>query len=179
MISFFMNREGNLSVFRVGVLIGILGLIAIVAGFLFWNLEHQSRQSPYSPELYPGAEEVRVDEAENFPRQTILYRTQANPDDVAAFYQGLLDDLEGQDPRDPQRQQEHVLCVRLPSVGDFPDYVPGSGNLPYYYRCAFDNSFFESQQVTVVQIEPGVRDDAQGVNNEGTTFIVYDQRWSR
>lgn len=177
-MTLLMNREGNLSVFRVGVLLAVLGVLGIGAGFVFWNMEHAARQSPLNVELYPGAAEYSREEAEGRSRRTIYYQTNAPTEDVVAYYQAELDDFTNSDPRDPDREQ----CVRQPREGNFENFEPGTGLLPYYYDCAFDNSYLDSTQVTFVRIQPGVRldsdDPAQAYDQEGLTFIIYDQDWA-
>lgn len=178
-MQFFLNREGNISVFRVGILIGVIGVLAIVAGFVFFQIELEQRRSPFNVELYDGAEELDGRRTEANRRRTLWYVTDAELGDVLRFYQAEMDSHTGEDPRDPDREQ----CVRVPEQGDFIDYQPGAGNIPYYYDCTFDNSYLGNTQVTYVRVQPGVRYDApDGVdgsfNFEGQTMIVYNQTWS-
>ncbi|MFW5691108.1 MAG: hypothetical protein ACOCXZ_01295 [Chloroflexota bacterium] len=175
MTTFFLNREGGVSVIRVGILIAVLGVLGVVAGVVIFQLEHQQRKSPLNIAIYPGASEWRREDPEGVPQRTVYYQTTDSPEDVAAFYQAELDDHLGQNPLDPNRE----TCVRVPASGQFADFEPGTGNLPFYYRCAYDNAFFDSEQLTIVEIQPGVRSDETGINNEGITIIKYDQRWSR
>jgi hypothetical protein len=175
--SFLTNDKGTLSGFRVGLLISALGIIAVLIGFAFWQWEHQQRRSPLNIPLYPNLQEVQ--RIEDRPRQrTIVYRVQDEPEAVAAFYQLELDKHLGQNPQDPFRNN-HVLCVRLPDRDIAPEYALGNGFLPYLYRCGYDNSYFGTAQNTVVEIQPGIRDDARGYDNTGYTYVIYTQRWSR
>lgn len=175
-MSMFLNREGNISVFRVGVLMALLGVIAVIAGLVFWQLEIERRKSAFNVPVYPEATEVRRDEMEGQPQRVIYYTTEASPSAVAEHYQQELDDHTGQDPNATNKPE---TCERTPANGNFEDYEPGSGNLPFYYRCVFDNSFLNYDHLTVVHIEPGVRNEAEDSDNTGQTIILYDQRWSR
>lgn len=179
-MSMFLGRDGNISVFRTGIFIGIVGGILIVGGIILTQIQIQQRRSPYYPSIYPGSVEVTRQEYSS-GQQRVIYQSDASPEQVRDFYQEKLDDHLGQSPLDPTRSTTHVLCVRVPAAGEFTDYVEGSGNLPYYYRCAFDdpsdNPFDQSARFTIVQIEPGVKNDSQGFDNSGLTFILYDQRW--
>ena len=71
-----------------------------------------------------------------------------------------------------------VNCVRRPTVGNYETYREGAGTLPYHYDCIFDNTFLDNLQLTKVQIQPGVRDDINNFNFEGSVIILYDQIWS-
>ncbi len=177
MASFLTNDKGSLSFFRVGLLISLMGLLAVAAGFTFWQLEHQARRSPFDIALYPNLEEVQRTE-DSARQRTIVYRVEDDPAAVAAFYQGELDKHLGQDSRDPLRNN-HTLCIRVPASDNFPEYVPGNGILPFLYRCGFDNSYFGTPQSTVVEIHPGIRDDVRNYDNIGYTYVIYTQRWSR
>lgn len=178
MAGILTNKQGTLSYFRLGVLVSMIGLLAVLAGFVFWQLEHQARRSPFNVAVFPNAEEIRRDD-NSATQRNIIFRVQAPPEDVVAFYQAELDRHLDQDPRDPLRGNTHTLCVRVPVAGEFTDYAAGDGTLPFYHRCGFDNAFFGSQQSTVVEIQPGVRADNLDIDNTGYTFIIYDQRWSR
>lgn len=174
-MQFLLNREGNISVFRVGVLFGILGIIGIGIGFLAFTLEVSNRQQPFNAPLYPNASELdRVQGGAT--SQTVRYIVSGvTAEEVAAFYQAELDKHLGQNPSTIGRQ----LCVRTPPAGNYQEYQPGNALLPYHFDCTFDNTFLSNVQITKVRIHPGVRDDANNVNFEGSVIISYDQRWSR
>lgn len=178
MAGFFTNKEGDVSVFRIGVLAGALGLIAIIIGVVFWNLEHHARKSAFSVALHPNMVEVRRVEHTPYHR-TILYQLEGNADQVATFYQAQLDKHLNQNPTDPMRGNTHTLCVRVPSGGEFTDYRPGNGLVPYYHRCDFDNSFYGSHQSTMIEIQPGVIDPENDIDYTGLVWVLYEQRWSR
>lgn len=173
-----LNREGNISVFRVGLVVGILGLLGVGLGFLSLQLEVASRQQPFNVAIFPGATELDRGASPTRPRAGQLVRyivTGATTEDVAAFYQAELDKHLGQNGSTQGRQ----LCVRTPNAGNYETYREGNGTLPYKYDCIFDNTFLDNVQVTKIQIHPGVRDDINNYNFEGSIIILYDQTWSR
>jgi hypothetical protein len=169
-----MNREGGISIFRVGVIAAVLGGLFIAGGLIFREWEMSQRRAPFDVDVYPGATEWYRTEPEERPRRIIVYEipeTQASVDQIAGFYQDLLDDHTGADPSDARRER----CVRVPRQGNAPDYEPGNGLLPFYWDCTFDNSEFGQRQVTYIRIHPGINDGE--VDKEEMTLIVYDQRW--
>lgn len=173
-----LNREGNISVFRVGLIIGILGILGIGLGFLSFQLEITRRQQPFNVPLFPGAVELDRGASPTRPRSGQLVRyivSGVTAEEVAGFYQVELDKHLRQDGSTLNRQ----LCVRTPPVGNYETYREGNGTLPYKYDCIFDNTFLDNVQMTKVQIHPGVRDDMNNVNFEGSVIILYDQTWSQ
>lgn len=178
MAGFFTNKQGDISVIRIGVLAGVLGFLAIIIGIVFWNLEHHARKSPFHVAPYPSLTEVRRVEHTPYHR-TILYQINGNADQVANYYQAQLDQHLNQDPNDPVRGNQHTLCVRVPASGEFSDYEPGNGKVPFYHRCDFDNSFYGSHQTTMIEIQPGVLDPVNDIDYTGMVWVIYEQRWSR
>jgi hypothetical protein len=174
-MSVFVNREGNISIFRVGLGIGMLGIIFVVGGLVLFTVEQAQRKSPFHVEVFPSAVEWYTEEFRGNSRR-IVYQIEDTPaQEIAIFYQQRLDQHYNNRPGDPRREQ----CVRTPVQGNYPDYVPGTGIVPYIYRCEFDNSTFNANQSTTVTIQPGVRNDTESTDYEGLTFIIYDQIWSR
>ena len=175
-MSVFISRDGNISIFRIGLLLIGLGLAAGIGGFVLFQLDIAQRRSPLFIDRYPGAEEwFRQEISDN--EQLVVYQVPGvDPELVAEFYQNELDERfnDGVEPANRER------CVRNPIRGQFDDYVEGSGNLPYYYRCAFDNSSFGATQFTFITIEPGVRNDSAEppVDTTGMTIIQYEQTWA-
>jgi hypothetical protein len=175
---FFTNKQGDISVVRIGLLAGGLGLLAIIIGIIFWNLEHHARKSPFNVAPYPNMVEVRRVDHTPYQR-TILYQAVGDADQIATYYQAQLDNHLNQRTDDPMRNNTHILCVRVPVAGNFSDYAPNNGKVPFYHRCGFDNSFYGSHQSTMIEIQPGVMDVANDVDYTGTVWIIYEQRWSR
>jgi hypothetical protein len=174
-MSFFLDKKGNLSVIRVGLVATILGAIVIVGGILIFAIERSSYQSPLKIDTPPGAEQWGAEQAGPGPRRIVLYKVpDMTPEEVAAFYQEELDDHYNSKPSDGYRPR----CVRTPLDGDMTDYVEGSGNLPYWYTCIFDRQGFTMSQTTEVRIEPGVWNQEKEIDTRGETVIRYEQAWT-
>lgn len=173
-MSLLVSREGNLSLFRVGLLIAAIGIGIGVAGFLFVQFDQAQRRSPFYIDVFPGATEWYTDQVSDTFQRVVYQVPDVDAATVAEYYQRELDDHLGAGPGDPNREE----CVRTPAFNDFPDYVPGSGNVPFFHRCAFDNSTFGATQFTIVTIQPGVRNDETGLDTTGSVIIEYEQRWS-
>ncbi len=176
-MSLFTNKQGGISLVRVGAMIAVLGLLVALAGYLLFQLDISRRRSPLDVRLYPGATAWFTEDYRANARRVVYQAAGVTPEEVASYYQTRLDDHLDSNTADPNREQ----CVRTPRMGEFADYVPGSGNLPYFYRCVFDNSTMGATQTTTVTIQPGVRNDSADppVDNEGMTIIEYEQVWAR
>ncbi|GEM_PF-550444 len=176
---FLLNREGNISVFRVGVIFGILGIFTLGFGFLSLQLEIAYRSQPFNVPLYANATELSREQSPLRTTGQLVYYmvTGALPEDIAEFYQQELDKHLGQSSS--SSSQDRQECVRAPFEGNFDTYIEGNGTIPYYYDCIFDNTFLDNTQVTKVRIHPGVRNDTTGLNLENSVVIIYDQSWSR
>lgn len=175
-MSILMGRDGNISILRVGTLIAILGVAVVIGGFILFQLEQASFASPLNIDLYPGAESWGENvQAEN--RRSLYYRVpNTSPDTVMTYYDELLAEHEGVSVLDGQRER----CVRNPLEGSFPDYVEGSGNVPFEYNCVFNDAGFDGRlRYTRVRIQPGIRDNATQIDNTGMTVIEYEQYWDR
>lgn len=182
---FLTNRDGSISIFRVGLVIAALGALFIVGSFLFAQFEIMRRQSPLNIDPPDGAVLFQESDLTNTSRQIIYQMTNADPEIVAEFYKVELDEHLGGSENDAGRER----CVRQPSRGEFTasqGYEPGNGRVPFFWRCVFDDSIAGglgtggATRFTTVTIYPGVRDDAAEPPTDytGSTFIVYDQVWA-
>jgi hypothetical protein len=176
-MSLFTNKQGGISLVRVGAVIAGLGILVAVVGYLLFQLDISRRRSPLDVRLYPGATTWFVEDYRSNARRVVYQAVGVTPEEVAGYYQTQLDNHLKSNTADPNREQ----CVRTPRIGEFQDYVIGSGNLPYFFRCVFDNSTMGATQTTTVTIQPGVRNDRADppVDNEGMTIIEYEQVWAR
>jgi hypothetical protein len=172
-MSFLVGRDGNISVLRVGAVFGILGLAIIVGGYLLFQLELRTFQSPLNVRVYPNAQQVGQQQIGD--SQTITYMVPGvSPEEVMAYYDELLADHNGENVTSNNR----VRCNRYPLEGQFEDYVEGAGIVPYYFLCNFDESGWDgANRSTVINIQPGVRNDALQQDTTGNTMIVYEQYW--
>ncbi len=163
----FYDKKERFSVIRTGITFGVIGLLFVVGGFLLFQLELNGRRVPLDIALPDGAVEWSQNDFGNRPYRELFYQVPGvEPEVVVEHYANLMNDYDGE-------------CLRFPPAGDFPDYDPNEGQVPYYYRCFFDASYLDSVQWTDVQIEPGVPNEDEFLNSEGATVIVYKQEWDR
>ncbi|MBK9121995.1 MAG: hypothetical protein IPM16_02590 [Chloroflexi bacterium] len=173
MATFFLSRDGNISVFKVGVVIAIVGGLLVVGGFILASIEQNTFRSPLEVPIPPETTVLATDELSPASRR-IFYESLLEPEDVFRYYDRLLAEQDGVDINDPNRER----CIRNPSRGDFESYTPGDGSVPFEYRCLFQQiSLLGIDKATLITIQPGVRNDATGQNFEGTTRIDYEQYW--
>ena len=171
----FVNREGNISMIRVGIALVGLGVLVIIGGFVLFQIEQQRFKSPLSVDLYPGAQERGMDRETNTTRRLIFYVPDVEPMVVADHYNAELLEHTGESANDLDRER----CRRNPASEDetFSDYEEGAGVVPYQYSCVFNETGFNAHRFTQVTIQPGVRNDATGTDTTGQTVIIYEQRW--
>ncbi|MBI1279488.1 MAG: hypothetical protein GC179_15265 [Anaerolineaceae bacterium] len=162
-----LGRDGNISVIRIGTIAVIIGILVILGGVAFFFIDRASHQRPYEIEPYPGAAVWYTKSLASNARQ-VVYRVQGvSVDDVAAYYQQKLEQIEGGNA-DP--------CLRFPSTGNYPSYDKGDkSGVPYRYSCMFDRSSFQISQSTRVNIEPGI----EANNSVGMVVIENEQHWQR
>lgn len=173
MAGFFLNREGDLSIFRIGILIAIVGGVLIVGGFVLASAEQASYRAPL--DIEPPPDTVQLFEEDLSPVTRRLYfESLMSPEDVSRYYDAELAELQGLPLGDLNRDR----CIRSPRDGNYQTFVPGNGSVPYEFQCIFQQvSLLGVDRSTFVRIHPGVRNDEDGTNYEGTTRIYYDQLW--
>lgn len=162
------RRQSGVSVVRIALIIGILGVV-IILGWSVWffGFDQASRRQPFEVQVYPGAEYWGENEVLTGSRN-LFYRTQDLPEAVANFYQDKLNEHYG------NRQE---ICVRIPPEGVMPGSENDATQLPYQFTCVFDRSGFNATQYTQVIIHPGRFNSDPFLNAEGTTVIKYEQIW--
>jgi len=170
----FVDRRGNISMVRVGIAMVVLGILVVVGGFLLFQIEQQRYKSPLQVELFPGAEEWGRNNERETSRQ-VLYRVPGgDPEEIFRHYDAELIEHEGANAADGNRER----CLRFPSGDEiFDTFREGSGEVPFYYRCMFNDSGFSAIRWTEVTIHPGVLNSETGTDTRGDAVIVYDQRW--
>lgn len=187
-MNLIMNRKGNVSFFRLGMAFGVLGIIVIIGGIILFNFEQQRFESPLEVELYPGAADWGERPMTRFSRQLLYQVSNADPSEVARFYDEKMMDHYDTNADDFERES----CERFPrSTGVDPlapfdanvedpleGYAAGAGLVPYYFRCEFSETGISMtgsglHRATTVTIQPGVPE----TGTEGLTVIIYDQTW--
>lgn len=168
------DTKGNISLFRVSLAIGAAGGLLLLAGILSFTLDQESRRSPFFVDLPPGAQTWGSADVYGAGLQRVYYQVPGGDvETVAQFYGERMRSHYGTGQNDPLAER----CNRFPPTGEFPDYVPGSGRVPFYWTCMFDRGGLNMQQSTLVTIQPGVLSADPLRNSEGAVVIVYEQRW--
>src|SRR5262245_44197873 len=163
------ERKGGISIIRIGLIAGALGLLLVGAGVISVMLDQSSKRSPLEITLYPnavlwGTSEVRP------TSKNVFYRVADSPENVAAYYQQKMIEHYG---------NSEQSCVRLPATGNAPGSDTDPNIPPYLFRCMFDNSGFNSSQYTQVEIYPGKENPDPFFNAAGMTVVMYKQQWQR
>ena len=161
------GRDGNLSVFRVGTIAAIIGVLFIVGAIVFFFIDRGSHQVPLEIEPYPGAAESGVIPRSGTSQTEFFQIASISPEEVVAYYQGKMDGFYG-----AGTERELRECKRFPSSGEQLEFQRGDpGVIPYQYTCLFDRSGFFVSQFTTVVIQPGIGD------KKGITIVVHEQTW--
>lgn len=172
-MSWFLDKRGDISPFKVAVAVAIFGGLIFVGGYIIFDLELRNARQPLNIDIPPNTELVAIDDTNlAIGRRLVFYKTSLPPEEVANFYDRAL----AQFQNEPVETNMRERCRRQPREGDFRNYKPGDGSLPFYWDCLFDNSQVYDQ-LTSIRIYPGQRNDATGENFEGSTRIDYDQSW--
>jgi hypothetical protein len=156
-----------MSIFRIGTLIAILGVLLIVGGVAAYFLDQNSYKAPLDVEVFPGAEAWGNARETNASRRSLFLTSNASPEEVAAYYEEKLRALDGTDQR----------CQRIPAIGEIKTAATDRTVVPYWYICLFQRTSLNVSQQTTVTIQPGVFNANPDLNTEGMTVIEHSQRW--
>jgi hypothetical protein len=167
-----ITRDGNISIFRLGLLAAGIGILALVIGIIALVTDQNSYRAPLEIAPYPGAESRG--ERVLSPVERIQYFVVGGGipiETVATYYQQLLDQHYGQDANTPLGDRED--CQRV-------EYE--SGEVPFQFTCVFNRSGFgfggALYQTTAIEIQPGVRNNDPALNTEGMVVIGHRQTWT-
>ncbi len=158
-------------VFRIGIILGIVGILVVFGGFVVYFLIDQgSRQVPLDIPVYAGAQSWG-EANRGAQSRSLFYRIpNVTPEQVVEYYNQKLREFSGTDEEQ---------CVRVPDQGNYIDYQPGvEGMVPYQFICMFDRSYLNATQYTRVVIYPGPFNEDPSRNAEGMTVVEYDQNWN-
>lgn len=157
------TRDG-LSLFRVGLIVGGIGLVAVIAGAVSFYVDLAARQVPLEIEPYPGAIPAGQEQIRENQRRQYFRVVDVDAEEVATYYQQELAEFDSE-----------TACIRQPPEGEFR--TTQANSVPFQYICNFDNSGFRSTQYTRVTIQPGIFNPDPSRNTEGMTVIEYVQYW--
>jgi len=163
----FMDKRGKISVVKTSLFFTGLGLLIVLASFLYVTFETDAARSPLDIPLPENAESWSSLEFGDRPIQRVFYRVPTTDvESVVAHYQ------------EQASQFGAEACRRFPPSGDYPGYDPDEGNIQFEWKCLFERSNLPSvAQSTLVIIQPGVPNEDPFLNAEGYTVIEYEQRW--
>lgn len=164
-MGFLTGRDGSISVFRISIVAALLGALFIVGGVILFTLEQAANRQPLEIAVPESAERRGVENRTPNNRR-IYFETTDTPEQVAEFYNRLLSEFYN-DPRDQRG------CQRF----NYEGAVPGSGRVPFEFKCMFTVDAQGIERWTEVLIQPGVRNDATGEDYTGTTRIEHEQYW--
>ena len=165
-----MTKRGGISIVRLGLIAGLIGLLLVGAGVASFYADQSSRRAPFEPPLYPGAEAWGTGTVTQTSRELFYRIPDVGAEEVAQFYQQKMAEHYG-------NNQEH--CVRMPPAGQAPTSASVPNFIPFQYTCVFDNSGLNSSQYTRVLIYPGTYSDDPFMNSVGQTVVLYEQHWQQ
>ncbi len=174
MASFFLNREGNISAFKIGIAAAVIGGVMLVVGLILTQIEQATFKAPLDVEL-PANTTLVGEERLTDVSKRVFYETSESPEAVARFYDEALAKFQGIDVSDANRDR----CIRFPREGEVDNYQEGNGIVPYQFTCLFQSISLAQgvDRTTQVTIQPGVRNNETGMDNLNTTRIEYEQYW--
>ncbi len=174
-MSMFVNRDGSISIVRVGTFVAVLGVLFGIVGFILFTLDQQRFGSPLEVDLYPGSEAWGAAEEFGPAATRSVYRVSGvDAELVAQFYREQMYDYYDTSAAEADTDED---CQRFPVAGVSEFYVEGNGNVPFEYVCFFNDSQYGSNRSTEITIQPGVRNDETGTDTVGSTVVVYEQFW--
>ena len=163
------DKRNKISIVKVSLLVIICGALFIVGAGVALEVQRQTLRQPLFPDLPEGAQQWGVIEAYRPGAQNVYYTVPGEDvEGIVAHYRSIAA-ARGNDEK----------CVRTPAVGNFPDYQPGNGFVPYTYSCLMANSSFDADQSTEVTVQPGVFNEDPNLNSDGSVVIVYQQTWTQ
>ena len=163
------TRSGGVSIVRISLTIGIVGILIVGAWLVWFFIDQASRQVPFEVAIYPGAE--YWGETNVLPgSRDLFYRTPDTPEQVSAYYTQKMSEYYGNGDQ---------VCVRLPPEGTNAGAEANLNSVLYQFKCMFDRSGFNSTQYTQIVIYPGRYNADPFLNAEGLTIVKYEQQWQQ
>ncbi len=157
-----------MSLFRVGTLIAIVGVLLVVGGIAAYFLDQNSYRAPLDVEPFPGAESWGLVRETGSTRRLVFRVNTATPEDVASYYDQKLREFDG---------AASEGCQRVPSFGELESAQNDPTAVPYWYKCLFQRTGLRTSQLTTITIQPGIFNEDPEMNTEGMTVIEHSQRW--
>jgi hypothetical protein len=159
-----------MSAVRIGIIMGIIGIVLLGAGVFSFYADVQSRRAPLDVALFPQAQQWGFTDGGTGRRTTYFRAPGVDPVAIAAFYQAEMQRFYGT-ASDAER------CIRNPSVGDNPVPADIPNAIPFEYRCMFDRSGMGASQYTLIRIYPGLANANPELDAAGAAVVVVEQVW--
>lgn len=169
MTNYFFDKRGKLSVVKTGLFFMGLGLLFVFGSAAYVAIETESARSPLHIPIPEGAENWAVETHGDRAFQESFFKIfTTDVEGVVGHYQQQADQFGSE------------RCKRLPPNGDFPDYDPEEGTVPYIWQCLFERANVPGvSQTTQVTIQPGIKNEDPFLDTEGYTVIQYEQHWQK
>lgn len=168
-MSFVVARDGNISLFRVGSLVAIVGVLLVVGGIAAYFLDQNSYKTPLEIDPYPAAEAWGQASQTGSTRRLVFRVANVPPEEVVTHYEQRLQDFTG--------GGESTGCTRVPAFGEIEGSQSDNTIVPYSFKCLFQRTGLRASQQTTVTIQPGVFNSDPELNTLGMTVIEHSQRW--
>jgi len=163
----FTDRHGKISVVRTSIFFIGLGVLIMLASYVYVAVETEAARSPLDIPLPNNTEDWSILEFGEQPIQRVFYRVPTT--DV----ESVVDHYQAQ-----TQQFGAETCSRFPPNGNFVTFDPDEGNIPYEWKCLFERTNLPGvAQSTLVIIQPGLPNEDEFLDAEGYTVIEYEQRW--
>ena len=163
-----MTKRGGISIVRLGLIAGLIGVLLVALGVVAFLSDQASRRGPFDIAPYPEAVAWGTGNSSTTSRELFYKVEGVPPDQVVRYYEQKLREHTGDN-------QAH--CIRNPPTGEAPTTSAVPNFIPYQYICLFDNAGFRATQFTRVVIYPGYYHEDPFLNSQGQTVILYEQRW--
>lgn len=169
------SRDSGFSLFRISIAAAVIGGLFLVGAFVLTQIDAANQRQPLMIDPPTGAELRLQEDSAGTARLLYYFVPNTDAETVMTYYDQRMDEFYASDGTDAD------ICRRIPAQANYPNYSEGSGVIPYEFKCLFySSSGFgtgANDRETLVSIQPGIRNDESGVNNEGGVVVEYTQRW--
>ena len=166
-MSFVVDKQGNISLFRVGTIVAVVGVLLVGGGVLAYFLDQNSFKTPLVVEPYPGAEVWGEARTSGVTSRALFRIPGATADEVAAYYQQKLQSFDAASEG----------CIRTPATGTFVNSQTDRTIPPFTFKCLFQRTGLNASQLTTITIQPGVFNADPTQDTTGMTVVEHNQRW--
>lgn len=166
-MSFVVDKQGNISLFRVGTIIAVIGILLVGGGVLAYVLDQNSFKTALVVEPYPGAELWGEPITISVTRRELFRIRGVAAEDVMTYYQQKLQEFDSGSEG----------CIRTPATGTFANAQTDRTIPPYTFKCLFQRTGLSASQLTTITIQPGVFNSDPDQDTTGMTVVEHNHRW--